>query len=173
MSDESGMTKDQLLNRIEPAWEELMDVLVGLDDEAKTRVDPNSGWAITDHLNHLAAWERGIAYLLTGRQRHEGMGVSAEQWRGLTTDEINDVIYQEGRRHSAAQAMALFRMAHTEMLNALAGLKDEDLTRDYSEFDKEEAFSGRPIIGWIIGDTYEHYEEHLGYIRAALAGRST
>lgn len=167
--DEIELTKAELLTRIETGWEEFQEILMGLDEEAMTRVNPSSGWAIKDHLTHLAAWEQGVAYLLTGRPRHEGMGLSEEQWRKLTMDETNEAIYRNSQGRSGVESLAALREGHMEMLNALDGLNDADLMRDYSEFDEKEAFSGRPIIGLIIGDTYGHYEEHFGYIRAALA----
>lgn len=168
MANDNEMTKTQLLERIQTGWEELMGVLVSLDDATKERVDPASGWAIGDHLFHLAAWEQGIAYLLTGRSRTAGMGITADQWRDLTMDQINDLVHEHGRGRPAAEAMATLRLAHDEMLNALAGLDDADLRRGYATFDAQSQGNGRPIIGWIIGDTYDHYEEHLGYIRALL-----
>lgn len=166
--DETQLTRLQLLARIEAGWEELQKALQGLDDESMTGVDPASGWAIKDHLIHLAAWEQGIAFVLTNRPRHVGMGLSAEQWGNLTMDEMNEAIYEGGHQRLAAESLANLREAHMEMLNALAELDDADLSRDYSEFDRGAEYSGRPIVGWIIGDTYEHYREHLGYIRAAL-----
>jgi hypothetical protein len=169
MGDESQMTKDELLRRIESVWDELLEVLVGLDDAAKSRINPASGWAIKDHLSHLAAWERGITYLLTGRPRPIGMGISEAQWIDLTMDEINNLMYEAGRGQSAAEAMAQIRMAHAEMLDALAALDDDDLQRDYATFDRSETPTGRPVIDWVIGNTYEHYQEHLGYIRETLA----
>jgi hypothetical protein len=169
MTNENEMTKAQLIERIETSWEELQAVLSRLDEAAMRRADSASGWAVTDHLTHLAAWERGIAYLLTHRPRHEGMGISAEQWRDLTMDEINEVVHEAGQGRVAAEALAIFRQSHTEMLDALAELGDADLMRDYSAYDQDSAPSGRPIIGWIIGNTYDHYEEHLGYIRAVIA----
>lgn len=168
MADRTDLTKIQLLERIQTGWEELMAVLVGLDDAAKERADPVTGWTIGDHLFHLAAWEQGIAYVLTGRSRTEGMGITAEQWRDLAMDQINDLVHERGRGRSAAEAMATLRMAHEAMLEALAGLDDADLQRGYSTFDPQSKDNGRPIIGWIIGDTYDHFEEHLGYIRAML-----
>ena len=169
MTSESEMTKTRLLEHIQTGWEELMDVLAGLDDETKERVDPASGWAIRDHLFHLAAWEQGIAYLLTGRSRTDGMGITTAQGRDLTMDQINDVVFERGRERSAAEALATLRTAHEEMLNALAGLDDTDLQRGYSTFDAQGGDNDRPITGWITGDTYEHYEEHLDYIREFLA----
>ncbi len=168
MADTTEMTKTQLLERIQTSWEELMGALVALDDATKERVAPASGWSICDHLFHLAAWEQGIAYLLSGRSRTGGMGITAEQWRDLTMDQINELVHESGRGRPAAEAMATLRMAHQEMLDALAGLDDADLQRGYSTFDSQSKENGRPIIGWIIGDTYDHYEEHLGYIRAML-----
>jgi hypothetical protein len=168
--DENEITKSQLLERIESSWEELQTVLRGLDEASLTQVDPASGWAVTDHLSHLAAWERGIAYLLTKRPRPEGMGISAEQWHDLTMDEINEELHRAGLGRSATEALAAIQLSHTEMLDALAGLSDADLRRDYSEFDAAAAYAGRPIVSWIMGNTFDHYDEHLGYIRAAIAG---
>jgi hypothetical protein len=167
--NENEITKAQLLERIEASWEELQTVLGSLDDAPLTRVDPASGWAVIDHLTHLAAWERGIAYLLTHRSRYEGMGITPKQWRDLTMDEVNEVVHQAGKGRVAAETLAIFRQSHTEMLDALAEMSDADLMRPYRDFSASEADSDQPIIGWIIGDTYEHYEEHLGYIRAAIA----
>lgn len=168
MSDESELTMAELLGRINAGWDELQNALAGLDEAGMSRVDPTSGWAVTDHLAHLAAWERGIAYLLTGRPRYEGMGITAEQWGRLTMDEMNEEIVRHGRERSAAEAIAYSRLAHDDMLNALAGLGDADLRRDYADFDPGSEPSGRPIVGWIVGDTYDHYHEHLDYIRSAF-----
>lgn len=172
MSDEPQLSKAELLDRIESAWEELNVVIRGLDEAQLARVDDETGWSVADHLNHLAAWERGIAYVLAGRSRSEGMGVTQEQWSGLTMDEINNVVHSQGQARGPAGALADFRAAHVAMLDALEGLDDADLQRGYSSFDLQAKPDDRPIIGWVIGDTYDHYAEHLGYIRASL-GRAT
>ena len=169
MSEETQLSKTALLDRIESAWEELQVVITGLDEKQVSRVDDETGWSVADHLTHLAAWERGIAYVLTGRPRPEGMGITPAQWGGLSMHEINDVVHQQGRARGAAGALADFRAAHAEMLNALEGLDDTDLQRGYTTFDPQGEPDDRPIIGWIIGDTYDHYAEHLGYIRESLS----
>jgi len=169
MSDELQLSKAALLDRIESAWEELQVVIRGLDEAQLARVDDESGWSVADHLNHLAAWERGIAYVLTGRPRPEGMGITQAQWVGLTMDEINNVVHSQGQARGAAGALAGFRDAHAAMLDALGGLNDADLQRGYSTYDPQEKDNDKPIIGWIIGDTYDHYAEHLGYIRELLS----
>ena len=169
MNDELNPTKDHLLDQIVNAWMDLQSVVSGLSESDLTRVNPDSGWRVADHLFHLAAWEQGIVYLLTGRLRMDGMGVTPEQWRDLEMDQINDIIFERGRGRSAAEAVTTLRKAHEEMLTALAPLNDADLQRGYSTFDTQVENDDRPMIGRIIGNTYEHYEEHIGYIRAALA----
>jgi hypothetical protein len=98
------------------------------------------------------------------------MGVTPEEWQAHTMDEVNDLVHQRSQERDAAEALAAFRAAYQAMLDALAPLEDADLQRPYSDFDPAATrYADRPIAGWIIGDTYEHYEEHLGYIRSMLA----
>lgn len=162
------MTKAALLDRMADAYEMLERTVAGLDEAVMARPG-DEGWAIKDHLFHLATWERGIAWLLSGRSRTEGMGITEEAWRDLTMDEVNDLVARRDAAKTPAEALVAFRLAHREMLDALAGFGDADLERPYRDFDPAATRSAdRPIAGWIIGDTYEHYEEHLGYIQRLL-----
>lgn len=170
--DEDKITKAQLLQRIAVSWQALQEVLNGLDETILKRPEPESGWSISDHIFHLAAWERGIAFLLTQRSRPEGMGITDEQWRALTMDEINEDVHRAGQRRLPAEVLAIGRQSHQEMLDALAGLSEADLHLDYSNFDPSVAPTDRPIVGWIIGNTFEHYDEHLDYIRSMLGLQS-
>lgn len=164
MNDELNPTKDHLLDQIVNAWMGLQSVVSGLSESDLTRVNPDSGWRVADHLFHLAAWEQGIVYLLTGRLRMDGMGVTPEQWRDLEMDQINDIIFERGRGRSAAEAVTTLRKAHEEMLTALAPLNDADLQRGYSTFDTQVENDDRPMIGRIIGNTYEQQRSLLGFI---------
>ncbi|MBX7250513.1 MAG: ClbS/DfsB family four-helix bundle protein [Candidatus Promineofilum sp.] len=163
------MKKTQLLTRMADAYEAMEGLLATLDDAALSQVTDAAGWAVKDHLFHLAMWERGVAWLLGGRSRNEGMGITDPQWEELTMDEQNNLTYERTRERPAAEALAAFRGAHREMLDALAPLSDEDLQLPYSDFDPAATQGAdRPIIGWIIGDTYDHYDEHRGWIEALL-----
>lgn len=162
------ISKTELMDRMAAGYEALERVVAGLDGQQISHSGPE-GWAIKDHLFHLAAWERGIAWLLGGRSRTEGMEITAEEWYTLTMDQINDLVYQRNRERPAAEALASFREAHREMLDTLAPLSDADLQRPYEAYGEGGGRSAdHPIIGWIIGDTYEHYEEHLTYLQAIL-----
>lgn len=169
MSEEQ-LTKAELMEKIADSYEALQRTLSALDEATLARPNPADGWAIKDHLFHLAAWERGIARLLGHRSRYEGMGVTPEEWRGRQLDEINDLVYRRNREQPPAEALAAFRDAHAEMLDALAALSDADLRRPYTDFDPAATqFADRPIVGWIIGDTFDHYDEHRQWIQALLA----
>ena len=164
------ISKTELMDRMAEGYEALERLLRGLDETQIGRPGPDGGWGIKDHLFHLAMWERGIAWLLGRRSRTEGMEITPEEWYNLTMDQINDLVYQRTRERTAAEALAAFREAHQEMLDALAPLNDADLQRPYRDYDSAATRRpDEPVIGWIVGDTYEHYEEHLGYIRSLLA----
>lgn len=163
------ISKTELMERIAAGYGAVEQVLTGLDGLQISHPGPE-GWAVKDHLFHLAAWERGIAWLLGRRSRYEGMGVTPDEWQALTMDEVNDLVHTRNQERTAAEALATFRAAHQEMLDALAPMSDADLQRPYSDFDPAATrHADRPIIGWIIGDTYEHYEEHIKYLRIQLS----
>ncbi len=169
MSEEQ-MTKADLLEKIADSYEALQRTLIPLEEATLAHADTPDGWALKDHLFHLAAWEQGIAWLLGRRSRYEGMGITPEEWRALTMDEINDLVYRRNRDRSPAEALAAFRDAHAATLDALAALSDADLQRPYSDFDAAAGQpADRPIVSWVIGNTFEHYDEHRQYIQALLA----
>ena len=163
------ISKTELMDRMAAGYEALEQTVAALDGLQLEHAGPE-GWAVKDHLFHLAAWERGIAWLLGRRSRTEGMGVTPEEWQAHTMDEVNDLVHQRNQERTATEALAAFREAHQAMLDALAPLEDADLQRPYSDFDQAATrYADRPIVGWIIGDSYEHYEEHLTYMRAILS----
>ena len=58
--------------------------------------------------------------------------------------------------------LAEHRAMQQQMVNAVQAMSEEDLNRPISWLDD------RPVVGWIIGNTYEHYEEHTHYIQEWL-----
>jgi hypothetical protein len=175
-------TKSELLARIEPGRRDFEQLLARLSEAELTTPDPTTGWAIKDHVAHLAAWEAGIAALLQRRPRWEAIGLDEATVRANDMDQVNDLIYQRHKDRPLREVLAAFQEAHQELLKALAELTDEDLFKGYSHYAPDisgDADNGpiigwiignayRPIISWIIGNTYEHYAEHQGWIEAKL-----
>jgi hypothetical protein len=83
-------------------------------------------------------------------------------------DAVNAAVFELHRGDPPEEALARFRETHGRVLERLAGLSDGDLSRPYSDF-QPGSDESRPVGGWVAGNTFEHYEEHLGYIREALS----
>ena len=169
MKDGEPITMTALLDQIELSRRAFEETIEGLsDDQMEARED--GAWAITDHLVHRAAWEKGVAEFLRGRPRAAGMGLDEEAWE-LSMDEVNDAIYEQNRHLSATQAREMLEEAHVAMLDALVGLSDEDLSRPHAHFlphGTEGVASERLILETIVANTYEHYDEHAEYIRESV-----
>jgi uncharacterized protein (TIGR03083 family) len=162
--------KTELMERIEQGRLALAGATNRLSEAELLRPSPDSGWTIKDHLAHLAAWEMGIAALLQRRPRWAAMGLDKATAASYDMDEMNQVIYRQHRERSLAEVMAYFEEAHHQLLAALDGLADEELFKPYAYFESraDSDDDTRPIIGWIIGNTYEHYAEHQGWIEVLL-----
>jgi hypothetical protein len=173
MSEQNFPDREQakaaLLARNQRAYEALVDLLRPLDDVQLSRPDA-AGWAIKDHLGHLAAWQNGITALLQRRPREAAMGLGADAHDGKNEDEINDLIYRANVHLTAAQMMEKLHEAHRQMAAQIESMDNEDLFRPYADFlPVGEDGSDRPVLGWIAGNAYQHYEEHLGWIQERLA----
>jgi len=164
-STEPKMSKAELLERIDASYAALAKTLQRLSDDQLSRPAP-SGWAIKDHLAHLAAWELGIAALLQHHPRYAAMQVEEAMEQDKSTDELNDLIYQQNAGLSPAEAREKFEAAHGQMLQVLESLSDDDLFRPYADYLPEGGQGFRdPVLNWIVGNTYEHFDEHKAYIR--------
>ncbi|MBJ7597511.1 MAG: hypothetical protein DLM67_02360 [Candidatus Nephthysia bennettiae] len=161
------MTRVETLDRIERSWQALDDLAGGLDSD-RLQTPVSDGWTVKDHLIHLAAWEDSLLALLESRDRAAAMGAPGLEEAG--TDAINAAVHVQHRDDAPEEAVSGFRESHRRLLDRLGQLSDEDLSRPYSYYqpDADGPEEPSPVSGWIAGNTFEHYEEHLAYIRAAL-----
>ena len=157
----------ELLERIQRGWDDLWTAIDGLTP-AQMETPDAGGWSIKDNLAHLTAWERYmLLHYLQGRAAGEAMGLD-EATAQSHYDEINAAIYERSRSRTLVDVMASAQTSHNEVVEYLASLPFETLMRQKDADDPEK----RPLLAWVAGNTYEHYEEHLDAIRA-LAGRTS
>jgi hypothetical protein len=52
---------------------------------------------------------------------------------------------------------------------ALGKLDDADLEKPYSHYQPGDPDEKRPVVGWVAGNTYEHYAEHTNWIRTTFS----
>jgi lactoylglutathione lyase len=161
-------SKEELLARIQTSRRTLEDSVQALSEDQLARRGP-FGWSVKDHLAHLATWELGIVELLQKRPRFAAMGVEEAVSEGKTEDEINELIFRRRAHRTADEVMADFEEVHARMLQLLDNLDETALFQPYASYLPEGSSGSQlPVIHWIASNTYEHFEEHHGYIRALL-----
>src|SRR3954452_3060349 len=105
-------TSNGVIEPIEESWSQLTALVDSLGPDGLTVTGPD-GWAVKDHLAHLAAWEASLIGLLEGADRAAAMGITAGG--DEETDELNDAIWGIHRHKSADQALAYFRQTHADL----------------------------------------------------------
>lgn len=158
--------KQGLMEQIGTSRKELEAYLASLTS-VQFELAPEGVWNVKDNLAHLIAWEQSIVGLLHGEPRHQRLGVSEALYLTHDLDAINHEIYLQHRDQPLDTVFSEFHASHREIMRLLSSLGDDDLRRTYSSYLPNEPGedSGAPIIEWIIGDTSEHYAEHLQMIR--------
>jgi uncharacterized damage-inducible protein DinB len=150
-----------LLERIEASWNDVFERVTNLGPGGLMLVAPD-GWAVKDHLAHVAAWEHSLLGLITGRDRLAAMGVLEPVEHD--TDAINAAVQKLHAAETQEQVLKYFRESHAELMVALGKMSDADLQKPYSFFQPISPEEERPVIGWVAGNTWEHYAEHIGWI---------
>jgi hypothetical protein len=155
---------DELLQRIEQAWHELNQLVSALSESQLETPGPG-GWTIKDNRAHLTAWEQFlIRYHLKDEPPHEVLGMDKATLEAADEDAINDFLFQHSRPRPATDVLADFRRSHQELLATLKQMKFADLMQPHFDDDPEK----RPLLGWVIGNTYDHYQGHASIIRDLL-----
>lgn len=165
-----GKTITDLLKEIDASWGRLMETMERSPRPHYTDKSDPAGWTALDHMAHVAAWERSVLFPLNGRSRHEGLGVTDEEF-AMDFDPLNEIV----RAHTAGQpydqVMANAREGHRATVDAVRDADLDDLWKPTTELcpDQREQARSRPFIAVLMSDTSEHYDEHRGYIEKILA----
>jgi hypothetical protein len=159
---------NRVVARIDKGWTDLNELVDSLGPSGLT-ITGSDGWAVKDHLIHIAAWEHSLLALLDGRDRLTAMGVPDA---GEETDAINSAVWALHSKKTPEQALAYSRDTHALLMALLSGLSDADLQLPYNHYqpnDPRDPDDNRPVVNWVAGDTYEHYAEHIGWINQLVS----
>jgi uncharacterized protein (TIGR03083 family) len=151
------MNREQLLHRIDTAWEAFQESYAGLSDGELTEPGVVEGWSVKDILAHVTTWEEeALKYLplvIEGRRppRYVTYGgidafnaMMTERKRGLSLDEVRTLMDETHQR----------LLAYLETVPA-------------EEYRRETRFRHRLRL-----DTYSHYPLHTEAIREWRARRT-
>ena len=167
-NDNELITIANLQSRIAAGWDELHAYLGGLSAEQRTRPTDAAGWTVKDHAVHLAFWEATLVPLLEGRSRAEAIGVDEATWTS-GIEPINALLQKRHHDMAWEDVLQLLNSTHEALLEKIATLSDEDLQRPYNHY-QPDSDRTQPVIGWLVGDTYEHYAQHIPWMAAIVAG---
>ena len=157
---------------IEKGWNEL-NALVDLLGDEGLLLTGDDGWAVKDHLAHVAAWEASLIGLLDGSDRADAMGIAASD--DEDTDSINAAIWSLHHGETPAQAVRYFRETHASVTRLVGELTDADLQLSYNHYQPSQPrdpSDDRPVLEWVAGNTWEHYTEHLDWINQLIKDKS-
>ncbi len=164
MTQAKPKDKAALLARISAARAALEQALGRLDESALTQPGPD-GWSIKDHLAHLSAWVRETTAVLRGQPGHTALGLDAAVYNGGDEDAVNAALQERSHALPLAEVLADFRATHTAILDYIDAESEERLTQPFSPANPEDH---RRVIDAIAGNTYEHDEEHWGWIEQRM-----
>jgi uncharacterized protein (TIGR03083 family) len=166
---EEHISKTDLLKRIDAGWNKLQSYIAGLSEAQLTQPTDAAGWTVKDHLFHLSVWEDSMAEMLQGRPRWERMEQPPASASTHDFDAQNAVIQQANKNKTVAEVKQALTDAHENMQRALQSLSDDDLYLNYNSYLPDPS-RDTPVINWVIGDTYEHYDEHIPWMDAIVKG---
>ena len=159
-------TRQELIDRIRAARAELEQLLSTLSAAAMERPAPDGGWAVKDHLAHLAEWRRQQIGLIDGRPGYEALGVSQDLYEHGGIDRLNAALYERHRDRSVDDVLIDFRASHEAMLERIEQMEDADLRRAN---DLTNPADKRALVEGIASNSYEHDEEHNEWIRELVS----
>lgn len=129
----------------------------------------SDGWSVHDHLTHLVPWAQGIVSLLRGESRWAAMGLDAATRQAHDIDTINALLREQRKDWNMGTVLMHLDEAHEALLTLLDQMSDADLYRPYNDFAGAEPLpegDHQAVLYRILGNTVEHYQEHMAAIQA-------
>ena len=98
------------------------------------------------------------------------MGLTPHEMRRWAEgDAINALLHQRHASLPASQARAMLRESEARLDSALAPLATADLLNSYASYQPDEPEKTTFVAAYVLGNTCEHYEEHLPWIEELVA----
>ena len=164
-------TKAELLERIESSYAAL-EQTIGQLKEAQMTTPIDGSWSAKDLLAHVAAWQQVMLQFHVGGKPFEDVTRLKDVPYGPTSvDQINEAFYARDKDLPLDEVLETFRAGHQQLLATLNGMSEADLYRSYTPAGRGPDSAGQ-LIDWIIGDSYDHYDEHRETLQRLIAGKS-
>lgn len=164
----TSVNKENVLSKIKASYSRLYDFVEGLEGGAITKSLEQDDWTIKDVLAHIAAWENVLGgFHIQAQPFDQVVGMESADYWDTQQDVINEGFYQRYRDWTGEQVVSFARATHEHLIEILEALPEGALSEPPAHYGAE-APQQNPLINYIVGNTYEHYEEHLTTIREIL-----
>ncbi len=121
-------------------------LIADLDPAERTTTGTWENWSIKDELAHVIAWQLNSLARLVALIHAETVPDFSE------TEKINRAIYVTNRDRTLADIVAEGDRAHTDFVQLIESLSDNDLSQPARFSDQEQ----RSLAGQIMGNGYAH-----------------
>ncbi len=162
---EELLNKAQLLDKMHSEYTAFQMLLNSLDETQMTTAGENGDWSIKDILAHIATWQKHLLDRLEAAAHNQEPAVPVQSLTDEEIDRLNEQFYQENKSRPFAEVLTDFRSTYLQIVKAMQTISDTDLTDPHCFA----WMGGSPLLRLVAGDTYEHYQEHIGPIQEWLA----
>jgi hypothetical protein len=155
-------TCEDLVNRSRERHDALVALIDQVPEKDLTRPGVSDDWSVKDHMAHLTWWEQRVLRVLRGESdpieavppradtRATGEGGEEESEQEQLAH-VNAYVQAQSLHLPLDEVRATFDASYQEMLRLIETVPDDELARYYD---------------WISGNAADHYDEHIGWIRA-------
>ena len=152
-------TAATILARFENVWADLDRTIKNLSEHELTVIRDPAGWAVKDHLVHLATWDRALLAELDGRPRHQALGLDVSTDGSEDWDAMNAAIFAATRDRPLDEELDAVRATQSMIRQHLTSLAGRRASAGAEAF-----LNSAPGYA-------DHYDQHHGWIRQ-LVGRA-
>ena len=162
------VNKTELLSRIKTSYSSLFGLVENLDSALLDKSLEGGGWSIKDILAHITSWEDVlIRFHIQAQPFDQVVGLETADYWETSEDETNEHFYRRHRDWSGERVLSYLQATHGRLIEALEALPEERLA-DPTVHSGDNAQAMSPLINYVIGNTYEHFEEHITMIQKIL-----
>ncbi len=151
--------KDTLLTDTQKGYDDFEQLLSQLTTEQILAPKGDDGWSVKDNIAHLVAWQQRTINLLQAVRDNREL---PDPTPNMNEDEINAMFYQQYKSLPLDKALADLHAVQQQTISALQSLSEDDLNKPIAWLDN------RPVVGWVVGNNSDHYQEHTHYIQKSL-----
>lgn len=161
--------RTELLAQIDRSWT-AFNAATARCPTALVEVPGPDGWSVKDQIAHVAAWERILIALLTGRSLGDAAGIDDAIFHASIDDEKNALLHARHKDRSLAAVTTGAAATHAELIAVISSLTWEEINLPYAQYQTTYLpAEDWPIWAWIRGMGYGHYEVHTGYVAQTVA----